>query len=104
MESTHVSTQNSQERQRADCVALAEGMMRCLASAALLWSLAGLAYLYWIVSDQPQRFLPLVIRESDTESDRIAAIDAWRVSNIPSNTELLLGNREPLRLYILYKL
>lgn len=98
-DSTQNSTDSSRESKWTGSVSLVEKMMRCLAITGLVWSLGGIAYLYWIVCDQPQRFFPLVIRESDSEDERLSTIDAWRITNIPKHTKLLLGDREPIGLY-----
>lgn len=77
----------------------AEKLMRCLALAVVLWSLSGLIYLSQITATQPKSFMPLVMRESDSEAARTAAIETWRAGNIPTNTQMLLGDRSPLVMY-----
>jgi hypothetical protein len=73
--------------------AIAEKAIRFLALAALLWSLGGLVCLYWVTASQPKKFMPLLMRESDSEADRLAAIETWRSQVIPSKSQLFLGVR-----------
>ncbi len=76
--------------------AVAENAIRFISLAALFWSLGGLLYLYWITTPQPKKFMPLVIRESDSEASRLAAIERWQTQFIPTDTQVLCGVPAPL--------
>lgn len=82
--------------QRIRWTAAIEKTMRMLACAVLAWSLGGLVFLYLTVSPQPRKFMPLVIRESDSEESRQASINVWRDTVFPKNTQPLLGDRPPM--------
>lgn len=75
---------------------MAENAIRLLALAALLWSFGGLLCLYWITNPQPKKFMPLVMRESDSEASRLAAIESWQTHFIPADTKWLCGVPSPL--------
>lgn len=77
----------------------AERAMRLLALAALLWSLGAMVCLYMTTNPQPKKFMPLIMRETDSQESRTATIETWRTQYIPTNTQSLLGDRSPLVRY-----
>ncbi len=76
--------------------AAAENAIRLISLAALLWSFGGLLCLHWITNPQPKKFMPLVMRESDSEASRLAAIERWQSQFIPADTQSLCGVPSPL--------
>jgi hypothetical protein len=97
MMKTHINALQSELiLKRSSLAALVEKAMRLLAFGGLLWSLGGMACLHLTTTSQPRKFMPLIMRESDSENARSAAIETWRAQTLLTNTQLLLGKRSPL--------